>query len=55
MKRLRSAAKIEYASDFSKLEQPTTPPPAAAQPVAPAPPGEKGGESVLDKGLQKLK
>ena len=55
MKRLRSAAKIEYASDFSKLEQPATPPPAAAQPVAPAPPDEKGGESVLDKGLQKLK
>ena len=59
MKRLRSAAKIEYASDFAKLEQPAVPttpaPPAAAQPAAPAAPGEKGGESVLDKGLQKLK
>ena len=55
MKRLRSAAKIEYASEFSKLEQPTTSPPAAAQPVAPAAPVEKSGESVLDKGLQKLK
>jgi hypothetical protein len=55
MKRLRSAAKIEYVSEFSKLEQTTPTRPAAAQPAAPVAPGEKDGESVLDKGLQKLK
>jgi len=68
MKRLRSAAKIEYVGDFAKLEgqQPSAPgsdqpagqAPAAAQPAAPEQPaaaGEKADEDAIAKGLKGLK
>lgn len=53
MKRLRTAAKIEYIGDFAKLEQEQ--PAAAEPPPEDAGGGESGERGSIEKGMQGLK
>jgi len=57
IKRLRTAAKVEYVGEYSKQDAAeSAPPTAAAQPGAPKPPETaKNDASLIDKGLTGLK